>query len=257
MIALEAGRRELIAMLGAALLDGLEAVADLHSLDRVDPHHGAREIGVEPLEYRLPEPRRHSRGDDGDARADRVARLAHAPDEVLQFLDAGGIRAEKGVRVHAGEIPRLEHQRAHLREVPVDAHAEPRAQILSRNGSGRDAHHRLARRGTPAAAIIAKAVFLLIRIVRVSGPEAILDLVVVARALILVLDQQSDRGSGGAALEHARQDTHRVALAPLARVLRGSGAPPINVGLQIRLAELEPRRAAVDHAPERGPVTLA
>ena len=60
MVALESRRRELVAVLGAALLHGLETGADLHALDRVDAHHGAREIGIQALEHRLAEARRHA-----------------------------------------------------------------------------------------------------------------------------------------------------------------------------------------------------
>ena len=109
--------------------------------------------------------------------------------------------------------------------------SETLAQIFSRNGAGRDPHHRLARRGAPAAAIVAKSVFLLIRVVGVTGPKAILDLLVVARALILVFDQKPDRRAGGAAFEHARQDAHRVGLAALGRELRGARPAPIDVRL--------------------------
>ena len=52
-----------------------------------------------------------------------------------------------------------------------------------------------------AATIVAYAVFLLIGIVRVARPEAIHDIAVVFRALIRVLDQQADAGTGGLAFE--------------------------------------------------------
>src|SRR5208282_1744556 len=40
VIALETGRRELIAMFGTALFHGLEARADFHAFDGIDSHHG-------------------------------------------------------------------------------------------------------------------------------------------------------------------------------------------------------------------------
>ena len=136
-------------------------------------------------------------------------------------------------------------------------HAEPLAQVFARDRARGHAHHRLARRGAAAAAIVAQAVFLLVGVVGVAGPEAVLDLLVVARALILVLDEQPDRRAGGLALEHAREDAHLVALAPLARELRGAGAAAVHVLLHVRLGERQARRTAVDDAAERGPVAFA
>ena len=103
------------------------------------------------------------------------------------------------------------------------------AQVLARDGAGGDAHHGLARRGAPAAAIVAQAVFLLVGVVGVARAEAVLDLVVVARARVGVLDQQADRRAGGDALEHAGEDAHRVAFLALADELRGAGAAAVDV----------------------------
>ena len=105
--------------------------------------------------------------------------------------------------------------------------------------------------------MIAKAVLLLIGVVGVARAEAILELLVVARARIGVLDQQADRRAGGAPFEHAREDAHRIALATLADEVRSAGAAPIDIALQIRLAERQPRRTAVDDAAERRAVAFA
>ncbi len=56
----EAVRRQLVAMLGAALAGDCDAVADLDGLGRIDAHHREREVGVEPVEHRLAEARRHA-----------------------------------------------------------------------------------------------------------------------------------------------------------------------------------------------------
>ena len=112
--------------------------------------------------------------------------------------------------------------------------AEALTQVLARDGAGRHAHHGLARRGTTTAAIVAEAVFLLVGVVGVARTEAVLDLLVVARALIGVLDQQPDRRAGGASFEHAREDAHLIGLAPLARELRGAGATTIDIRLNVR-----------------------
>src|SRR5579872_3898109 len=102
MIALEAVRRHLVAMLGTTLFDAAESGADFHALDRIDAHHGAGQIGVETLEHRLAPSRRHSGGDDRHARTDGIAGLADPPDEILEFLHPGWIRTKEGVLVCRG-----------------------------------------------------------------------------------------------------------------------------------------------------------
>src|SRR5882757_3764523 len=89
-----------------------------------------------------------------------------------------------------------------------------------------------------------------------AGTKAILDLFIVPGALIFVLHQQRDRRAGGLAFEHAGQDTDRIRLAALAGVLRGSRPPAVNIDLQIRLRQIQSRRAAVHHTTQRGAMTL-
>ncbi len=88
-------------------------------------------------------------------------------------------------------------------------------------------------------------------------PELVLDLRIVLGALVGVLDQQANRGTGGASLEHARKDLHLIRLATLGGMARRAWTATIQVGLQIGLAELDARRAAIDDGAERKPVTLA
>src|SRR6202012_3816160 len=102
-------------------------------------------------------------------------------------------------------------------------------------------HHRLTRRGSASAAVVAESILLLVGVIGMARTEAVLDLLVIARALILVLDQEADRRTGGPALEHAREDAHRIALAPLGRVLRGPRTATVDILLQVRLGEHETR----------------
>ncbi|NJD68639.1 MAG: hypothetical protein FIA90_08330, partial [candidate division NC10 bacterium] len=55
------------------------------------------------------------------------------------------------------------------------------------------------------------------------GAELVGDRRIILRALVLVADQEADRGAGGPALVDAREDFHRVALAPLRDVARTAG----------------------------------
>src|SRR3984885_13986072 len=139
----------------------------------------------------------------------------------------------------------------------MDADALPLAQVLARDGARGHAHDGLARRGTPAAAIVAKAVFLLVRIVGMPGAKAVLDLLVVARTLIFVCNHERDRRTRGLAFEYARQDAHRIGLVALTGKFRGSGAAAIDIELQFCLRDLKSRRAAVHYATQRGAVALA
>ena len=47
-------------MLAAALAADGHAIADLHRLDGIDAHHGVGDVGVEPVEHRLAQSRRHA-----------------------------------------------------------------------------------------------------------------------------------------------------------------------------------------------------
>ena len=51
-----------------------------------------------------------------------------------------------------------------------------------------------------------------------TGPEGFGDVAVILAALVLVADQQGDRGAGGLALEHAGKDFHRIRFAALGDV---------------------------------------
>ena len=60
MVRREARRRQLVAMLAAALRRNRDAVADLHRLHGVDAHHRVRDVGIEAVEHRLAQADRHA-----------------------------------------------------------------------------------------------------------------------------------------------------------------------------------------------------
>jgi hypothetical protein len=105
VVALEALRRERIAMRGAALRDAGKTGADLHALDRVDAHHGEGDVGVHLVEQRLAQAHGHVARGHAQARAARVAGLAQLAHIGLQRADIGH-RGEEGVVRHV--IPALE-----------------------------------------------------------------------------------------------------------------------------------------------------
>ena len=90
-----------------------------------------------------------------------------------------------------------------------------------------------------------------------TGPKQVHDVAIVLRALVLVMHQQTDRGAGRPAFECARQDLHRVILAPLGRVPRGAGLAPVEIPLQVGLAEFESWRTTVNDAADCAAVTFA
>ena len=244
-------------MLRAALLDRPEARADLDALHRIDAHHRAGQVRIQALEHGFAPARRNPFGDHRDARANGISRLADAPNEIFEFLHAARVRAEKRILVGGLAVDRLQHDGSQLRQISMDADALPLAQVLARDGARGHAHDGLARRGTPAAAIVAKAVFLLVRIVGMPGAKAVLDLLVVARTLIFVCNHERDRRTRGLAFEYARQDAHRIGLVALTGKFRGSGAAAIDIELQVRFRDLQSRRTTVHYATQRGAVALA
>ena len=89
------------------------------------------------------------------------------------------------------------------------------------------------------------------------GTKLVLDASVVLRPRVDVLDQQRDGRTRRGALEHTGQNSDLVGLAPLGGVAGLAGAPAVQIFLQVRRAELEPGRTAIDDTPDGGPVTLA
>src|SRR5262249_46308852 len=148
-------------------------------------------------------------------------------------------------------------ERTELGEPTVQGDAKLLLQVLTRDGAGGHAHHRLAGRGTPATTVVAAAVFHQIRVVRMAGTELVLEGLVVLRLGVGVLDQEADGRAGGPALEHAGEDLHRVRLVALRGVARGAGAAAVHVALDVGLRELHSRRAAVHDAAQRRSMALA
>jgi len=150
--------------------------------------------------------------------------------------------------------------RAHLHQ--RTAHGDV-GQDLAGDGAGGDAGRGLARGGAPAAAIIAQAVFGFIGEIGMAGTKLVLDLGIVLRALIGVLDQQRDRRAGrhlpaGLRMRHhAGKDLHRVGFLALGGEARLPGPAAIEIALDVFDCQRQQRRAAIDHAADRDPMALA
>ena len=239
-----------------------EAVADLHALDRVDAHQRARQLAVELAVDRRAPAGRNALGDDLDHRADRGAGFSHLVEMVGEARRRLGVGTEERIAGDLVPVPAraVDLQLAHLDQRAANPHP---GHDLARDRAGGDARRRLARRGAPAAAIVANAVFGVVDVVGVAGTVLVLDVAVVFRALVDVFDEDGDRRAGrhlpSAALvdHHARQDARLVGFAPLRGEARGSRAAPVEIGLDVGDLERNQRRTAVDDAADSRPVAFA
>src|SRR5205085_3987999 len=107
----------------------------------------------------------------------------------------------------------------HLLDVAEDAHALARQELL-RDGADGDAAYRFAGAGAAAAAVVAAAVLGVEGEVGVAGSVLVLQLLVVAAALVGVAEEDADRRAVGGALEDAGPDLRHVLLLALGDELR-------------------------------------
>src|SRR5580693_3759670 len=251
-----------VAILLAGKLSGAKAGADLDALDRVDAHQRRGQIAVELAVDRRAQPRRHAVGYDFDHRADRRAGFAHAVEIIGKERGLVRIGTEERIALDFGPVPlgAIDPMRPHLHQRAVHLHP---GHDFPRDGARRDPRRGLARRLPAAAAIIAQAVFDVVSVVGVTGPILVLDIGIILRALIDIVDDERDRRSGRHLLaarfidEYAGQDSYRVRLLALGGETRLARPALIEIGLDVGLAQRNARRAAVDHAADRRPVALA
>ena len=254
-----ARRRHFVRVLGTTLHHAVEAGADLDALDGVDAHHRVGDVGIEAVVHRLAPADRHARGHHVDARTDRVARLAQLIHEGIELGQHGHIGGEEGIALGVQVLPGIERDldRPELRHVAADDDAVALAQPLAGNRTGGHTHRGFAGRGTTTTARIANAVLLPVAVVGVTGAEGLGDVGVILAALVLVADQQRNRRAGGHPLVHPRQDLDRIRFAALRDMARGARLAPVELGLDVRLADRQPRGATVDHAANGRTMRLA
>ena len=120
-----------------------------------------------------------------------------------------------------------------------------------------NASDRLASGRTPAAAIVAYAVFYCVRVIRMAGTEKVSNIPVIFRPVILVADKEGDRSSGRLSLKYAGKDFHRIRLVSLSRIFTLARFPPVEKILDVLFAQADSGRAAVDHNADSGPVGLS
>ena len=257
MVAGEAGRRQFVAMLAAALRDDAEAVADLDPLDGVQAHHREGDVGVEPVVQRFAQAHRHAVGAHLDARAAAVARLAQFVHVGLQPRHDAGVGRVERVQRDLRSILERDLDLAQLAHPAAERGAVLLLQPLARHRTGGHGGCRQPGRRTATAARIADAVLAPVGVVGMAGAEGVEQVAVVLAALVGVLDQQADRRAGGQAFVDARQDLDRIGLVALGHVAAGAGAAAVELGLDVFHAQRQAGRTAVDHAADGRAVAFA
>ncbi|MPM26318.1 hypothetical protein SDC9_72819 [bioreactor metagenome] len=79
-----------------------------------------------------------------------------------------------------------------------------------------------------------------------AGPEKFGEIAVIAAALVLIADQQRQRRTGGAPLENAGKNLHRIAFIALRHQFRLARTATVELNLNIGRFQLHPRRHTVD-----------
>src|SRR6516225_338179 len=253
---------DFIAVLLAGEFGGAEAGANLHTLDGIDAHQGAGDVAIQLAVDRRAQSGRHAVCDDFNDRANRGSTLAQAIEIIAKHCRDFGIRTKERIAVDLVPIPAraINPMRSHLHERA--ANLQP-GHDLARDRSGGDPHRGLARRLAATAAIVAQAVFYVIRIIGMARPVFVLDIRIIFRALIDIIDQQRDRRAGrdlfSARLidKDAGKDFHRIRLLALRRVARLARSPAIETGLNVRLGERNTRWTAVNYAADRRRMAFA
>ena len=238
-----------------------KAIADLDAFDRIDAHHGRRQILIELAVDRRAKGCWNAFGHHFDNGPARRPSHTHAIQVVSPRLHACSIWAEEGVGIDRGPIPArtINLMRPHLDEARPDRHA---FEDLAGDSPRRHPACGFTRRGTAAAAIVANAVLFPVGDVGVAWPELVFDIAVVFRLLVDVLDLECDGRAGGhldasVVLEHAGEDLDGIGLAPLSCIARLARPTFVEKDLYVRFGQCQARWAPIHDAANRWPVALA
>ena len=249
--------RDLVPVLRALEHHAGEAGTNLDALDRVDTHHRMGDVGVDAIEDGFTQTGRHAACHHGHARANRFTFLAQRIHVLLHLRHHRRVRAKEGIVIDLVPIKIYRLQRAELGQVAAHLDAATAGQVFLGDAARGHAHCGFTRGGTPATAVIPNTVLLLVGIVGVPRAEKILDVTIILGTLVLVVNDQANRGSRGNTFEGTGKDLHRVILAPLRGMPRLAGFTPVEVVLQIFLGQRQPRRTAVDDTANGAAVAFA
>ena len=257
VIAQESLRSNFVPVFGALLPGAKHPVANLHAFHGIESHQCVGKVGIKLVIKRFAQAYRDILGHHGDFRAHRVTRLAQAVHIGFQLRNDGGARGKE--RVVIDLIPGLKRQikGAKRRQVAAYDRAVSFLQPLLRNRSRADDGRGQPRGRSPAAAVVAQAILLRVGIVRMAGTEGLCDVAVFLAALIFVSNQQCNGRAGRSALKDAGQDFHRVRFLALGDVARRAGLAPVQIMLDVGLAQFHARRTAIHHAADGRAVGFA
>ena len=130
-------------------------------------------------------------------------------------------------------------------------------QNLLGNGSSGHTANRLARRGASPTLPVSDAVFRLVGEISVRGAEVSLHLAVGLWAGIGVRNKNRNRRAQRDAAKHAGKNLASVLLLSRSDDVALPWAATVEIGLDIRLAEREARRASINHNTHSTAVRLA
>ena len=252
---------EEIVVFGAGHRDAAETGADLEALAGRQREHRLREVGLQLVEHRLAQTRRHSPRHRFDHAAQGVAVLAGLLDA---FDDTNGhvlVGAARDVRFHLGlgdgvgvhlgcELP-------DLLDVADDFNAVVAGEQLLGDRSRGHSPDGLARARPAAALPVANAVFGVVGVIGVGGPVLGAHVLVVLPPSVLVPHAYEYGSAERQAVEHAGEYLRPVALLALRGNLALAGPAAVQFLLYVIDRQLEPGRAPVDHDAHGVAVGLA
>src|SRR5699024_8559564 len=157
--------------------------------------------------------------------------LAYAVDVVFQLRHALRLCTKEGVVIDGIQIIARQFYFTHLCQITAYAHAVALGQELARNSTRSHAHRSFTCRRTATATIIPPAVFLIIGVSGMVGPEHVLDLAVIARTLVGVLQHDGNWCARGFAFENTGQYLRGVRLTPLGDIARTPRPAPVKLNL--------------------------
>ena len=225
------------------------------------------QVGFDFVEDRLAQAGGNVAGHNLGRSADGVPLAPQVLDEGHHPGGGRRVGTADDVRLAAGEffdlferdgfgVGDVGHDVAHLFHVADDAAPEGAGNQLFGDDAGGHADGRFAGARAAAAAIIAEAVLGVVRVVGVSGAIDVLDVFVVAAALVLVADEDGEARAGGAPLEQSGKDFRLIRLVALRDDFALAGPAAVEVDHQIVDRQLDAGRHAVDDDDISRPVAL-
>ncbi len=101
------------------------------------------------------------------------------------------------------------------------------------------------------------AVFQEIGEIRMRRAKFVPNMVVISGTMSRIAQEKTDGHAGGLSLEDPGKDLHRVRFLPLRNNSGLAGAPAGQLFVNGLLIHFDPRRAPIDHAPDRRSVRLS